>query len=59
MTRSHDPSSPLAIAVGATGAASMWWSPNHAVFTAGLLTVLGVPLLRSCRVGMQSCVHML
>lgn len=51
MTRSHDPSSPVAIALGAAGAGAMWWSPNHAVFTAGLLTVLGLPLLRSSALG--------
>lgn len=51
MTRSHDPSSPVAIALGAAGAGAMWWSPNHAVFTAGLLTVLGLPLLRSSPFG--------
>lgn len=51
MTRSHDPSSPLAIVVGTAGAALMWWSPNHSVFTAGLLTVLGLPLLRSSPLG--------
>ena len=50
MSRAHDPSSPLALATGAAGAVAMWWSPNHAVFSAGLLTVLGLPLLRSCRV---------
>lgn len=51
MTRSHDPSSPVAIALSAAGAGAMWWSPNHAVFTAGLLTVLGMPLLRSSPLG--------
>jgi formate hydrogenlyase subunit 3/multisubunit Na+/H+ antiporter MnhD subunit len=51
VTRSHDPSSPVAIALGAAGAGAMWWSPNHAVFTAGLLTVLGLPLLRSSALG--------
>ncbi|MFO1030609.1 MAG: proton-conducting transporter membrane subunit [Planctomycetota bacterium] len=51
MTRSHDPSSRIAIAWSAAGAGAMWWSPNHAVFTAGLLTVLGLPLLRSSPFG--------
>ncbi|MFN7587977.1 MAG: proton-conducting transporter membrane subunit [Planctomycetota bacterium] len=49
MSRAHDPSSPLAIGLSAAGAGAMWWSPNHAVFTAGLLTLLGVALMRSCR----------